>query len=63
MPIPNIGPRGQRRRFLTGVGFLLVSVAVFVWLIRTGKPPAYRAILLLPLWGAGLGFFQAKEKT
>jgi hypothetical protein len=42
---------------------LLVSAALAAWLIATDQPRVWRLLLFVPLWMAGLGLLQAKEKT
>lgn len=61
--IPNIGPREQRRRMLLGVALLAITVIVSLIVVATGAPRLWRLPLFLPLWGAALGFFQARDKT
>ena len=53
----NIGPRECRKRRVLGVVSLTVGVAIAFMLVTTGAPR------LAPLWLAGLGLLQAKEKT
>jgi hypothetical protein len=60
---PNIGPRERRKRVRFGVELTLVSAAAAVALVAAGTPRAWRLLLLLPLWMAALGFYQAREKT
>jgi hypothetical protein len=61
--IANIGPRGRRERLRLGIAVLLAALAVaavmVLWLPARGP----RAFLMLPLWVAGLGVFQARAKT
>lgn len=61
--IPNIGPRGQRSRFLTGLVGVAVALFGLSVLVVADAPRLSRAVLVLPLWIAGLGFFQARAKT
>ena len=62
-PVPNIGPGGKRKRATWGAGLLALAVGLAGGLITTDQPRLFRLILALPLWGAGLGLLQAKEKT
>jgi hypothetical protein len=63
MTSENIGPIGQQRRAAWGALMLLVSAALAAWLIATDQPRVWRLLLFVPLWMAGLGLLQAKEKT
>jgi hypothetical protein len=59
----NIGPKQRRRRLAFGVLFLAASVALEVWLVMSGAPRLARLGLFLPLFSAGVGYFQYREKT
>jgi hypothetical protein len=59
----NIGPRERRKRRLLGVVALTVGVAVAFVLVVTDAPRWSRAIIFFPVWMAGLGLLQAREKT
>lgn len=59
----NIGPKQRRLRLMSGVLFLAVSVAIGVWLVMGGAPRLARLGLFLPLFAAGVGYFQYREKT
>ena len=61
--IPNIGPGERRKRMRFGVILLGIGVVAAAALLVGGAPRAWRVTLLLPFWGAGLGFFQARDKT
>jgi len=61
--IPNIGPRGQRQRLRFGLIALAAAVVCGAALLALHAPRFSRAILFLPLWVAGLGVFQARDKT
>lgn len=41
----------------------LVAAGLGAWLILTDQPRAWRLLVFVPLWMAGLGLLQAKEKT
>ena len=60
---PNIGPRGQRRRLRFGVVALGLAAVCAAALLALDAPRLSRAILFVPLWIAGLGVFQARDKT
>jgi hypothetical protein len=59
----NIGPREQRKRRVMGIVALTVGVSVAFLLVVTGAPRALRLVVFLPIWIAGLGLLQAREKT
>ena len=59
----NIGPRGRRKRRLLGIVSLTVAVAAAFVLVAFGAPRWARLVLFFPLWMAGLGLLQAREKT
>lgn len=61
--IANIGPRERRKRLTFGIAMFAVSLAVAAILIASGTPRAWRILLVLPLWAAALGVFQAAEST
>lgn len=59
----NIGIGEQRKRRLMGVAALSVGVGVAFILIVYGAPRPLRLVIFFPLWIAGLGLLQAREKT
>jgi hypothetical protein len=59
----NIGPRERRKRRLFGIVSLTVAVGVAFVLVVYGAPRWSRLVVFLPLWMAGLGLLQAREKT
>ena len=59
----NIGPREQRKRRVLGIVALTVGVSVAFLLVVTGAPRALRLVVFFPVWIAGLGLLQAREKT
>ena len=59
----NIGPREQRKRRLLGVVALTVGVSAAFVLVIMQAPRWSRAIVFFPIWIAGLGLMQAREKT
>jgi hypothetical protein len=62
-PVPNIGPGGIRYRARWGSAVLLAALGLAVLFIAADWPRLIR-LTLLPLWYlAGLGLFQAREKT
>lgn len=59
----NIGPREQRKRRLLGIVALTVGVAAAFVLVVMEAPRPSRAVVFFPVWLAGLGLLQAREKT
>jgi hypothetical protein len=59
----NIGPLEQRKRRLLGIVALTVGVGVAFVLVVYGAPRWSRLAVFFPLWMAGLGLLQAREKT
>ena len=59
----NIGPREQRKRRLMGLVALTAGVATAFLLVTTDAPRALRLIVFFPIWIAGLGLMQARERT
>jgi MFS family permease len=61
--IANISPRERRRRLVGGVIGLAISLGILAALILAGAPHWWRIGLVLPFWGAAVGFFQWRDKT
>ncbi|HEX8459126.1 MAG TPA: hypothetical protein VF656_17670 [Pyrinomonadaceae bacterium] len=61
--VSNIGPREQRKRRVLGIVALTVGVGLAFLLVTTGAPRLSRAVVFFPIWLAGLGLLQAREKT
>jgi hypothetical protein len=59
----NIGTRERTKRRVLGVVSLTVGVGVAFVLFTTSAPRLTRLVVFFPLWLAGLGLLQAKEKT
>jgi hypothetical protein len=59
----NIGPREQRKRRLLGIVALTVGVGAAFLLVVYDAPRPLRAVVFLPVWIAGLGLLQARERT
>ncbi len=59
----NIGPRERRKRRLMGVVALTVGVGLAFVLVIFEAPRWSRAVVFFPVWMAGLGLLQAREKT
>jgi hypothetical protein len=56
--VPNITAAERRQRLTVGVIALVVSVIIFVILVVLNVSVGWRAVLLLPLLIAAMGFFQ-----
>lgn len=61
--IANIGARQVRRRRTLGIVSAVVAGLLGFLLVEYEAPTWTRILLFLPLWIAGLGVFQAREKT
>jgi hypothetical protein len=59
----NIGPAEQRKRRLMGIVALTIGVGMAFVLVVYGAPRLLRLIVFFPIWIAGLGLMQAREKT
>ncbi|HEX8475920.1 MAG TPA: hypothetical protein VF666_17980 [Pyrinomonadaceae bacterium] len=59
----NIGPGERRKRRLLGIVALTIGVAAAFVLVVYGAPRWSRAVVFFPIWIAGLGLLQAREKT
>ena len=59
----NIGPRERRKRRLLGIVALSASVAMAFLLVVLDAPRWSRLIIFFPVWIAGLGLMQSREKT
>jgi hypothetical protein len=59
----NIGERETRKRRLMGIVALTIGVALAFALIVFEAPRLLRLLIFFPIWMAGLGLFQAREKT
>jgi len=62
-PLANIGPKERRKRMIFGAAFLIIAGLAAAALITSGVPRGWRLLLVLPLWAAALGLFQAREST
>jgi hypothetical protein len=59
----NIGPREIRKRRIMGIVAMTVGVALAFALVVFQAPRLLRLLVFFPIWIAGLGLFQAREKT
>ena len=58
-----IGPHERRKRLTFGVVLFGASLVAGAMLIHADIARGWRILLILPLWAAALGFFQARERT
>lgn len=59
----NIGPKGCRRRVVTGAVALAAGIAALVVLLVSGVDRGWRVALVVPFWAGALGIFQARGHT
>lgn len=59
----NIGPRERRKRRLLGIVSLTAGVGIAFVLVVFGAPRWSRLFVFFPVWMAGLGLLQARDKT
>ena len=59
----NLGPRERRKRRLMGIVALTVGVGLAFVMVVYGAPRLYRLVIFFPIWMAGLGLLQSREKT
>ncbi|HEX9044097.1 MAG TPA: hypothetical protein VF802_03635 [Candidatus Limnocylindrales bacterium] len=58
----NIGQSEVARRRAFGIAGLVVSVSFAVILLLVGAPPLERALVVAPLYGSFIGFYQARRR-
>lgn len=61
--IINLGPREVRKRRLMGIVALAAGGGLAFLSVVMEAPRWSRLIVFFPIWMAGLGLFQAREKT
>lgn len=61
--VPNIGRAQRRRRLITGAVAFGAAVLLAVAMVAAEASTLARAALFIPLYAAGIGFFQFREKT
>jgi len=61
--VANIGPRERRRRLRFGLAAGGFSFIAAVLLIASEASPHWRLALVVPLFLAALGYFQARDRT
>ena len=59
----NIGPRERAKRRVLGSVALTVGVSLAFVLVVLGAPRLLRLVVFFPVWIAGLGLLQSREKT
>lgn len=59
----NIGTRERRKRRLFGIVALTIGVGLAFMLVVFGAPRWSRVVVFFPVWMAGLGLLQSREKT
>lgn len=62
LDVINIGPLEQRKRRLLGIVSLTVGVGIAFVLVVSEAPRWTRLIIFFPVWIAGLGLIQARDK-
>ena len=61
--VANIDARGQRRRLVGGVVWLIVATVATAALVVLRAREGWYALLVVPFTLAALGWFQARERT
>lgn len=61
--VMNLGPRERRKRRLMGIVSLTVGVGLAFVLVVYGAPRLSRLVIFFPVWMAGLGLLQSRERT
>jgi hypothetical protein len=61
--VANINDRERRKRLVSGLAQLAVGAFILAALLALGAGRWWRLALLPVFWGAGLGFFQWRDKT
>lgn len=61
--IENIGRRERRKRLFMGFFMFLVAIGLAVALVVSQVYPLWRLTVALPVFLAGLGYFQARTRT
>jgi len=61
--VRNIGEKERTKRRVLGIVALVVGVGLAFVLVVIDAPRAWRIVIFVPIWLAGLGLLQAREKT
>ena len=59
----NIGPQQQRKRMTFGLFAFAIAIGFAALLFLLDANVWWRVLLFLPFAGAGIGYFQARDKT
>jgi len=59
----NIGPKEQRKRLVFGMFAFAAGLALAALLVSIHANAWWRVALFVPFVGAGIGYFQARDKT
>jgi hypothetical protein len=59
----NVTVDSQAKRLRYGVFMFAIAMLIGIVMVKSGVGPVYRAMLLVPFWIAGNGFFSALYKT
>lgn len=62
-PVINLGPREVRKRRFMGIVALICGVGLAFGSVVMEMPRWSRLLIFFPVWIAGLGLFQAREKV
>lgn len=61
--IANISPLERQKRMRFGIQQFIIALLVLGVMIAVHLSPLWRLSLLLLFWTAGIGYFQARDKT
>jgi hypothetical protein len=61
--VANIGPRGRRRRYLSGLAWIGAGTLLVAGLALGDVHRALRLLVLPMFWSGALGVLQSREKT
>jgi hypothetical protein len=61
--VPNIDAAGRRQRLISAIVELVVGFGILAALLAVHASPLWRLPLVLIFWGAGIGFFQWRDRT
>jgi hypothetical protein len=61
--VPNISPAERRKRLMGAVVGAVFALGGLAAMLAAGLAREWRLALFLPLWGAGVAYFQAADST
>ena len=61
--VSNFGPNEQRMRLSFGIVAFVFGIALAALLFAMDANVVWRLVLFFPFAGAGIGYFQARDKT